>query len=67
MEVVEKENVKVPNCIIISGLTNTVVDEEVYDFLKKYGSITRVIKVSEETSEFASRVIVEFTSGEAVK
>lgn len=67
MDVIEKENIKLPNAVIVSGLTNTVVDEEVFEFLKQHGSIDRIIKVSEQTSEFYGKVIVEYASGAAVK
>lgn len=67
MDVIEIENIKVPNSLIVTGVTNTVVDEELYEFLKKFGSIDRVIKVSEKTSEFHGKVIVEYAYGDAVE
>lgn len=67
MEVVESENIKVPNSLIITGLSHTTVDEEIFDYLKQHGSIARIIKVSEPSSEFHDQVIVEFSSGATVK
>lgn len=67
MDVIETENIKVPNSLLVTGLTKTVVDEELYEFLKKFGSIDRVITVSELTSEFYGKGIVEYTSGAAVQ
>ncbi|MGL4896983.1 MAG: hypothetical protein ACRC31_00925, partial [Cetobacterium sp.] len=67
MDVIEVENIKVPNSLVITGLTNKVVDEELYDFLKKFGSFDRVIRVSEPTSEFNDKTIVEYASGAALK
>lgn len=34
MEVIEEKGVKVPNAVLISGLTETEVDEEILDFVK---------------------------------
>lgn len=67
MENIETENVKVPNAIIISGLSHTTADEEIFDYLKQYGSIARIIKTSESNSEFQNHVVVEFESGLAVE
>lgn len=62
---VEKENVKIPNAVLVSGLTGTEVDNEIFDFLKQYGSISRIIKVP--TSDPVTQVIVEFKSGSAIR
>ncbi|XP_077393810.1 uncharacterized protein LOC144031003 [Festucalex cinctus] len=67
MEIVEAENIKVPNSVIVSGLSYTHIDEEVFDFLKQYGSIRRVIEIDNPESEFYKQAIVEFESGEAVQ
>lgn len=37
MEVIELENVVIENSVIISGLTDTEIDEDLTDFLNKYG------------------------------
>ncbi|XP_056135398.1 paraneoplastic antigen Ma3 homolog [Lampris incognitus] len=52
MEIVATENIKVPNSLIVSGLSNTVVDEEVFDYLKTVGSISRIVKIRDAESEF---------------
>lgn len=67
MEVVEKECVKVPNAILITGITETVVDEEILDFVKQYGSINRTIPLSDTSPESKKSLIVEFNSGLAVR
>lgn len=67
MDVIQSKGVKVPNSLIISGLVNSDEDEEVFEFLKQFGSIDRIIKVSEQTSEFCGKAIVEYSSGAAVK
>ena len=63
MEIIEREGIKVPNAVIVSGLTNTDVDEEIFEFLKQFGSIDRIVKVSDKTSEIYGKAFVEYTSG----
>ncbi|XP_051812334.1 uncharacterized protein LOC110972290 [Acanthochromis polyacanthus] len=67
MDVIETEGIKVPNALIVSGLTHTEVDEEIYEFLKQFGSIDRVVKVSEKNSEFYGKAFVEYASGAAME
>lgn len=67
MDIIESENIKVPNALIITGLSHTTVDEEIFDFLKQYGSIARIINIPEPSSDIHKQVIVEFSSGTAVK
>lgn len=67
MEMIQSKGVKVPNSLLISGLTGTETDEEVYDFLKEYGSIQRTIPVDLPQSELGPQVIVEYTYGVAVE
>lgn len=45
MDVIDTEGVKIPNAVLVSGLTNTEVDNEIFDFLKQFDSISRIIKV----------------------
>lgn len=44
MEIIQKEHVKVPNSLLVSGLTGDVVDNEVMEYLATLGSIERVLK-----------------------
>ncbi|KAL0199310.1 hypothetical protein M9458_007850 [Cirrhinus mrigala] len=67
MEVVQTSSVKIPNAVIISGITGTESDEHVYDFLKQYGSIHRIIPVDSSESETDKQVIVEYAYGTAVQ
>lgn len=67
MDVIQKNNVKIPNSVIVSGVTNTENDEELYDFLKQYGSIQRTIPVDPSEPESGRQVIVEFTYGTAIQ
>lgn len=67
MEVIEEKGVKVQNAVLISGLTETEVDEEVFNFIKQYGTINRIIPFSDPSLESKGSVIVEFNSGLAVQ
>ena len=63
MDYIEKENVKVPNAVLITGLSSTPVDEEIFDYLKHYGEIERKIDIPMAPE----KCIVEFKSGTAVE
>lgn len=63
MDVIENEGIKVPNAVIVSGLTNIDLDEEIYEDLKQFGSINRIVKVLDKTSEFYGKALVEYASG----
>ncbi len=67
MEVIYSENIKVPNSVIVSGLSGTKADEEVFDYLKQFGSISRSIVVSLPDSEHGNQIIVEYTYSDAVE
>ncbi|XP_054861590.1 uncharacterized protein LOC129347709 [Amphiprion ocellaris] len=67
MEVIEREGIKVPNAVIVSGLTNTELDEEICEFLKQFGSIGRVIKVSDKMSALYGKALIEYASGAAME
>lgn len=65
METVQHNNVKVLNAVIVSGITNTETDDEVYDFLKQYGSFERIIPIDSAHSD--KQVIIEYRYGTAVQ
>lgn len=67
MDVVETSSVKIPNSVIVSGITDTEIDDELSDFLKQYGSIQRVIPVALTEPESAKQVIVEYVYGIAMQ
>lgn len=60
MDVILKENLKVPNCVLISGLSNTTVDDEVFEFLHEYGTISRMVAITD------AQTVVEFECGSAM-
>ncbi|GAA6094911.1 uncharacterized protein LOC112847669 [Tachysurus ichikawai] len=67
MDTIKAENVKVPNSVLVSGLTGDKLDNEVLEYLAMFGSIQRVINVTSAEAHFKNTAIVEFTSGEPVK
>ncbi|KAK0152792.1 hypothetical protein N1851_005665 [Merluccius polli] len=60
MDVIQANSVKIPNSIIVSGIAGTETDEELYDFLKQYGSIQRVIPVDFAEPASGKQVVVEY-------
>lgn len=67
MEIIENESVKVPNSVIVSEIAGDEQLDEVIEFLKQYGSVSRVLKINDSKSEFFRSVIVEYSSGLAVE
>lgn len=66
MDFVMSSGVKVPNAVIVSGLLGTPEDEDVLDFLKKYGPIT-LVPVTAVNSEFHKDLIVKYRGGAAIE
>lgn len=66
MDVIKTESVKVPNYVLVGGLTGGEIDNEVIEYLGSFGSIERTIKVTSIEAQFKDAVIVEFQSGEPV-
>ncbi|XP_066513857.1 zinc finger CCHC domain-containing protein 12 [Hoplias malabaricus] len=67
MEFIEHNSVKVPNSVIVNGLTGSDCGGEVLTFLKEHGTINRTLKVDDASSELHSQVIVEYSSGSALQ
>lgn len=65
MDIVAKEDIKVPNSLIVSELVNES-DEELVEFLNKYGCIARVVSVDSPHSPYHKNAIVEYESGAAI-
>lgn len=66
MDIFETRGIKVPNALLIQGITKTVSDEEVLDFLKPYGSIAKTELIDDSDSVFHNSLIVEYKTGEAL-
>lgn len=66
MEIVNQESIKIPNSVIIKGLTNSDLDEEVATYLEKHGSVNRHIRIDNPNSEFHRQIIAEFNHASAM-
>lgn len=66
MDIVDKENIKVPNSVLVSGITDTEVDENVSDFLNRYGKIMRTLRIDDPQSFYHRNAIVEYESRTAL-
>lgn len=68
MDFIQKSGVKIPNSVVVSGITQVAEqDEQVIDFLKKYGKIERLLLVDDSLSEFYQNLIVEYSSGSTLE
>lgn len=68
MDFIQRSGVKIPNAVIISGVTGVKEqDDEVIGFLKKYGTIERSLYVDDDSSQFYQNLIVEYSSGADVE
>lgn len=66
MDIFEKYGIKIPNSVLIEGVTKTETDDEVVQFLEKYGTISKSQVIEETDSVFNRKWIVEFSSGAAI-
>lgn len=67
MDIVKNEGVNVHNSVLVSGLSQTEVDEELERHLECYGSICRVLVIDDPKSEYHLCSIVEFTNSSAMQ
>ena len=67
MDVIQTSSVKIPNSVIGSGIAGTETDEELFDFLKQYGSIQRTIPVDLAEPASGKQVVVEYVYGTAIQ
>lgn len=67
MDTVASENVKVPLSLLVSGVTGSEVDNEVFEYLTQYGKVERIIKVTSREAKFQNTAIVEYSSGGAIE
>ncbi|XP_028279901.1 uncharacterized protein LOC114447698 [Parambassis ranga] len=66
MDIVKHEGINVCNSVLISGLTQTEVDEELEKHLERYGSINRVLVIDDPRSEYHMCSILEFAHNSAM-
>lgn len=67
MEVFENLSIKIPNAVLVGGMADLSLRDEVMEFLEEFGEIKRNVKIDEPESEFYDRVVVEFDSGSALE
>lgn len=68
MDFIQKSGVKIPNAVVVAGITQvSEKDEQVIDFLKRYGKIGRVLFVDDSLSDFYRNLIVEYSSSSALE
>lgn len=66
MDIFDKYCIKIPNAVVVEGITQKETDEEVLDFLKQYGSIAKTEMIKESDSIFDQTLVVEYSSGAGV-
>lgn len=67
MDVIRDENVKVPNAVLVSGLSHSEADEYIFELLGTYGKVGRVLKIESPNPLFQNTAIVEYESGAAIE
>lgn len=67
MDKIDSLGIKVPNAVLVCGLTESKEDEEILEFLKGFGSFNRTVKIDDPTTEFHTNLIIEYNYGTAVQ
>ncbi|XP_035990161.1 uncharacterized protein LOC118561989 [Fundulus heteroclitus] len=67
MDVFLKYGIKIPNSVLVEGISVSPSNDEVFEFLNQYGKINRSEIISEPDSEFDETLVVEFCSGTALE
>lgn len=65
MAILEKHGIKIPNSILIKYATGNETDDEVAEFLSRYGKLSKAVTVH-DPGEFKETIVVEFMSRETV-
>lgn len=65
MDVIQAENVKIPNSVIVSGVIGD--DAEIIEHLVRFGPVERVIEVPSAEGKARTTIIVEFKTGETIE
>lgn len=66
MDVFLKRGIKLPNAVLLEGITGPG-SNEVIAFLSQYGLVDKIEEISETESEYDGVLVVEFTSGAALE
>ena len=67
MDAIQTKNVIVPNSLLVGGLIDDEVDNEVFDYLAQFGAIERIIKIVSSEPQLKDSAIVELKSGETIQ
>lgn len=65
MDFFDKSGVDITRSVIVSGVTHTSKDDEIFDVLKQYGRFKKII-VDDETCPFYKNLVVEYKCDSAV-
>ncbi|GAA6082568.1 zinc finger CCHC domain-containing protein 12-like [Tachysurus ichikawai] len=66
MDIVKRENVNVNNAVLVGGITLSERDDDLEQWLMRYGSIQRTLLIDCPTSEFYRHAIIEFQYSSAM-
>lgn len=66
MDEFQRLAIKIPNSVLVEGISDSDGREEVVDFLNQYGKIFKCEIIGETDSEFEGQLVIEFSSGAAV-
>lgn len=67
MDIIRDENIKVPNAVLVRGLSHSEADDYIFEFLNTYGKISRVLKIESPTPLYQNTAVVEYESGAAIE
>ncbi|XP_033182627.1 uncharacterized protein LOC113168680 [Anabas testudineus] len=67
MDVFLKRDIKIPNAVLVEGISVKDSNDEVFNFLDQYGKVNKFELISEPESEFDKTLVVEFCSGTALE
>lgn len=65
MDFFDKSGVDITRSVIVSGVTHTSKDSDIFDILKQYGRFKKIV-VDDETCPLYKNLIVEYKCGSAV-
>lgn len=66
MDILEKHGIKIPNSVLIKSVNNTETDDEVVEFLNRFGKTSKVEVITDADSFLYDMIIVEFESGNSL-
>lgn len=61
MDIFEKLGIKIPDAVLVRGITETEKDEEIIDFFRQYGSISRAVVMNEPAEHGGLNVTAPFS------